>query len=44
MSEKEIPINGNKNIGEVLTGANGFGNGITSYVSTGICIGTAKAN
>lgn len=41
--DREIPINGDKKIGEVLTGANGVGNGITSYVSTGTCIGTTKA-
>ena len=41
--EKEINVKGDKKIGEILNNANGVGNGITSYVSTGTCIGTVKA-
>ena len=41
--EKEIIIKSEKNIGNVLTNVNGFGNGITSYISTGTCIGTTNA-
>ena len=41
--EKEINVKGDKKIGDVLNNANGVGNGMTSYISTGTCIGTTKS-
>lgn len=40
--KKDIPVNGHKTVGEVLTHANGVGKGAMSYVTSGTCIGTVK--
>ena len=40
---KNIKVNGDKKIGNVMSNANGIKNGLTSYVTTGTCIGTVKA-
>jgi len=38
--KQDIKVNGNKKIGDVLNNVNGVGNGLTSYITTGTCIGT----
>ena len=41
--KQEIKVNGNKKIGDVLNNVNGIGNGLTSYITTGTCIGTTTS-
>lgn len=41
--DKEIKVSGEKYIGEVMNEANGFGNGLTSYITSKTCIGTTNA-
>ena len=41
--KKDIKVNGDKKIGQVLSNANGVGNGLTSYITGGTCIGTAAS-
>ena len=41
--KKDIGVSGDKKIGQVLDKANGIGNGLTSYITSGTCIGTTAS-